>query len=67
MLTFPEGKVLVIGGMGVDTNPKDSFTEFDVDANTWQRLPAMPTPRYATGAFLVGGKLYVIGQCRYML
>ena len=56
-------KILVIGGMALDTNPRDMFVEFDVAGNTWQKLPSMPTPRYATFAFLIGDKLYVVGKC----
>jgi hypothetical protein len=57
-----DGKVVVVGGMGLDTNPKDFFMSFDVHTNKWQALAPMPTARYATFVFLVGSKLYVVGQ-----
>nr|KAG5705559.1 hypothetical protein BaRGS_034757 [Batillaria attramentaria] len=56
-----DNKVLVIGGMAVDTNPRDMFVEFDVEGNKWKKLPGIPTARYASSAFLIGDKLYVIG------
>lgn len=57
-----EGKVLTIGGMGIDTNPKDYFMSYDIESNRWQSLPPMPTPRYACFAFIVKDKLYVLGK-----
>ena len=54
--------MLVVGGMSVDTNPKDYVMSYDLESNRWQSLPAMPTPRYATSSFLINDKLYVIGK-----
>lgn len=62
VLCSTENKVLVMGGMAIDTNPRDMFVEFDVEENKWKKLPGMPTARYATFAFLVGDKLYVVGE-----
>ncbi|GFS23819.1 kelch domain-containing protein 8B [Elysia marginata] len=50
-----------MGGMSADTSPFDKFVELDLETFKWQLMPAMPTPRYATFAFLVDDKLYVIG------
>jgi len=60
---FAEDKILVVGGMALDTNPRDMFVEFDVAGNKWKKLASMPTPRYATSTFLIGDKLYVVGKC----
>ena len=62
-----DGKVLVVGGMSIDTNPKDHFMSYDIESNRWQSLPPMPTPRYATSSLFVGGKLYVIGKVFYAM
>ena len=56
-----DGKVIVVGGMGVDTKPKDYLLEYDAVTDKWMSLPAMPTPRYATFTFLINDNLYVIG------
>lgn len=57
-----DGKILVMGGMAASTDPKDFFMSFDITENRWQSLSPMPTPRYATFAFLIENKLYVIGM-----
>jgi hypothetical protein len=59
---FTDDKVLVMGGMGVDTNPNDSFMMIDLDENKWKGLKPMPTARYATFSFIINDKLYVIGK-----
>ena len=59
---FEDGKVVVVGGMGIDTNPKDFFMSYDVVTNKWQALTSMPSARYATFTFLVKNWLYVIGK-----
>ncbi|XP_077987229.1 kelch domain-containing protein 8A-like [Glandiceps talaboti] len=56
-----EGAVIVIGGMKIDTNPSEQVTVLDVKENVWQELPNLPSPRYATAAFLKGKKIYVLG------
>ena len=53
--------MVVVGGMSVDTNPKDYLMQYDPDTDRWKMLPSMPTPRYATFSFLIANKLYVIG------
>ena len=63
---FPtDNKILVMGGMSDDSNPKDHFWSYDVENDKWKALPSMPTPRYASAAFEINNKLYVIGgyQC----
>lgn len=64
-LLFSDNKILVVGGMGLDTNPRDTFVEFDVADNKWQKLPSMPTARYAAFTFIINNKLYVIGKVYY--
>ena len=61
-LTISDGKILVVGGMGLDTNPKDYLMSYDVENDRWQSLTPMPTPRYATFSFLINDKLYVLGE-----
>ena len=63
-ILFPDGCVIVIGGMSIDTNPKDYMMSYDLKEDRWQTLPPMPTPRYATFAFIINDKLYVIGEYR---
>ena len=56
-----DDRVLVMGGMATDTNPRDFFRSIDLEENKWKALPPIPTPRYATFSFLINEKLYVIG------
>lgn len=56
-----DNKVYVVGGMSIDTNPKDHFMQYDVEKDIWKSLPSMPTARYATFSFLIRDKLYVLG------
>lgn len=62
LIFHQDGKVLVIGGMGTDTNPHDYFRMIDLEENKWKELRPMLTGRYATFSFLVNEKLYVIGN-----
>ena len=66
-ILFSDGKILVVGGMGYDTNPKEYIMSFDVEKNLWASLPSMPTARYATFSFLISEKLYVIGKNRLVI
>lgn len=59
---FSDGKAIVVGGMSIDTNPKDHMMAYDLELNRWHSLPPMPTARYATSSFLINDKLYVIGK-----
>lgn len=61
-LFIPDNKIIVCGGMGSDTNPKDTLCAYDVETNTWKQMKGMPTARYATYSFLVNEKLYVCGK-----
>ena len=61
-LSVADDKVIVVGGMSVDTNPKDYLMQYDADRDVWKSLPTMPTPRYATFSFLIRDKLYVLGM-----
>lgn len=51
----------MIGGMSIDTNPKDFLMQYDIEKDVWKSLPSMPTARYATFSFIIQDKLYVIG------
>ena len=62
MRNISDGKVIVVGGMAFDTNPKDYLMSYDLETNKWKSLAAMPTPRYATFSFLINDKLYVMGE-----
>lgn len=57
-----DGKVIVVGGMSTDTNPMDHMLSYDTETDRWQSLPSMPTARYASFAFLIHDKLYVLGK-----
>ena len=61
-LVCTDDKVIVVGGMSIDTNPKDHMLSYDVATDRWQSLPPMPTARYACFAFLIRDKLYVLGK-----
>jgi len=56
-----DDRVIVVGGMSADTNPKDYLMQYDVDKDVWKSLASMPTARYATFSFLIRDKLYVLG------
>ena len=62
LLCSLDDRVLVMGGMATDTNPRDFFRSIDLEENKWKSLPPMPTPRYASFVFLINEKLYVIGE-----
>ena len=55
-------KAYLIGGMGLDTNPKDQFVSYNVEINKFEKHPNMPTPRYASFSFLIDDQLYVLGR-----
>jgi len=57
-----DDKVLAVGGMSTDTNPKDYLMQYDADKDVWKSLASMPTARYATFSFLINDKLYVLGM-----
>jgi len=61
-LTVVDGKVIVVGGMGSDSNPKDYLMQYDADKDVWKSLASMPSARYATFSFLIHDKLYVLGR-----
>jgi len=61
-LTVVDGKVIVVGGMSSDSNPKDYLMQYDADKDVWKSLASMPTARYATFSFLIHDKLYVLGR-----
>ena len=48
--------------MAEDTNPSELFVELDLETEQWQKMPPMPTPRYATFSFLIDDKVYVLGE-----
>ena len=54
--------MIIVGGMSIDTNPKDHMMSYDLETDRWQSLPSMPTARYASFSFLIHDKLYVLGR-----
>jgi len=58
------GRFLVVGGEGNADAPSGVFPHneaYDPATDTWESLPAMPSPRHGTGAAGVGNTLYVPG------
>jgi N-acetylneuraminic acid mutarotase len=59
-----EGRVIVVGGEGNEAVGSGVFPDveaYDPVTDTWERLPAMRTPRHGTSAAVVGGALWVPG------
>jgi len=57
-------RLVVVGGEGNPNLPTGVFAEVEAyapDADRWDALPPMPTPRHGMGAAATGGKLYVPG------
>lgn len=55
-------QVYVFGGEGNRTSPVGTFSEneaYDVDADKWSKLEAMPFPRHGIGAGVVGNRIYI--------
>ena len=63
-LVISDGMVYIVGGMKADGNPSSMFLEYDVTDDTarCRKLPGLPTSRYATFTFVIGGRLYVVGK-----
>ncbi len=63
-------KMYVVGGFRIPDSgkggwfPENKLWMFDLDTQTWTRLPDMPTPRGALAATVADGKIYVIGGAR---
>ena len=60
------GKVYVFGGISRTTKqkfatPVGSAEVYDISANTWSPIAAMPDPRSATGCGVLSGKVVVAG------
>ena len=54
----------VFGGEGNVQDPRGVFQEveaFDPDANRWQSLPPMPTPRHGIGAVVLLSDIFIPG------
>jgi N-acetylneuraminic acid mutarotase len=57
-------RLLVFGGEGNARNPRGVFQQveaFDPDANRWQSLPPMPTPRHGIGAAVLLSDIFIPG------
>jgi N-acetylneuraminic acid mutarotase len=57
-------RLLVFGGEGNGRNPRGVFQQveaFDPDANRWQSLPPMPTPRHGIGAAVLLSDIFIPG------
>jgi N-acetylneuraminic acid mutarotase len=60
------GKIYVVGGSGAMTPEAPSATlatawEYDVNADTWKQIAALPEKRTAGSAVAFNGKIYFIG------
>jgi hypothetical protein len=59
---LPDGRVLVVGGFGVDKDPIDSAEVFDPVAGTWSSAGTLQEARtYHTATSLPDGKVLVAG------
>ena len=57
-------RLFVFGGEGNARDPRGVFQEveaFDPDANRWQSLPPMPTPRHGIGAAVLLSDIFLPG------
>jgi len=57
-------RLFVFGGEGNARDPRGVFQEveaFDPDANRWQSLPPMPTPRHGIGAAVLFSDIFIPG------
>ena len=62
--TTYQGRIYVAGGEGHDYHMDAVYRDvevFDPAANSWDRLPPMPTARHGVNVAAYGGRLYVIG------
>lgn len=63
-------KLYVLGGFRIPDSgktgwyPENKAWVFDLDSQSWTRLPDMPTPRGALAAVAVGTKIYVSGGAK---
>jgi len=56
-----QGDVYLAGGLVGGEDPTARVWRYEPDANRWSELPPMRQPRGATGAAVIGDKLYVAG------
>ncbi|KAK6860005.1 hypothetical protein PG995_003641 [Apiospora arundinis] len=67
MAAAVDGKIYTFGGEGEEAQgagPGGVFREvevYDTEADSWEKLPAMPFPRHGTGAAAVAGRIYIPG------
>lgn len=54
-----------LGGMASDTTPQALVRVYQAEKDQWQPLTSMPTPRYGATAFLIGNKIYILGETLY--
>ena len=62
--TVLNGRLVVLGGEknpDTATNVFEEVEEFDPVANSWRNLAPMLTPRHASGAVTVSGRIYSVG------
>jgi glucose/arabinose dehydrogenase/N-acetylneuraminic acid mutarotase len=62
--TVLEGRLVVLGGEKNPDTPTLVFEEveaYDPVANTWGNLAPMKTPRHASGAVTINGRIYSVG------
>ena len=54
--------VYAVGGRNLSPDQNlDAFERYDVRADSWKKLPPLPTPRGGLGAALVGGRIVAAG------
>jgi N-acetylneuraminic acid mutarotase len=59
-----KGCLYVFGGEGNQLHPRGVYPQnevYDPRTNTWETMPAMPTPRHGIGAGVLGNKIYIPG------
>src|SRR5215831_19559 len=57
-------RLIVFGGEGNVRNPRGVFQQveaFDPEANRWEALPSMPTPRHGIGAAVLFSDIFIPG------
>jgi N-acetylneuraminic acid mutarotase len=55
------GKLYVAGGFVEGWTPTDEVHEYDPASDRWRRLAALPTPRGALAAAVLGGRIHAVG------
>ena len=59
------GKLYVAGGFVEGWTPTDEMHEYDPASDRWRRLAALPTPRGALAAAVLGGRISIYEDRRW--